>query len=172
MKKSCKLGRLMLDFDNQRGFATIEIILVVMIISVLATVAVPQMARMVDVAQVDYEMKILLSQLDYAYSLDKNSHYSPQIFNVNLSNDTGHNLQINIDESLNRYTIMQNGENFSEPHKLPQGFSIACESGLPNQIISGNSYSGHITITSRYNVKRYVISNSVGRWRGDINPPK
>lgn len=151
---------------------TIEIILVVLIIAILATLAVPNMARMVDVAQVDYEMKILLSQLDYAYSLNKNISYNPGIFANKFSLDTGHHLQINIDEDLNRYTIVQNGKNFSEPHELPQGFSIRCESGLPNEIILNESHSGHIKITSRYKVNRYLICNSVGRWRGDMTPPK
>ena len=157
---------------NQRGFLTIEIILVVLIIAILATLALPNMARMVDVAQVDYEMKILLSQLDYAYSLNKNISYNPGIFANKLSLDTGHHLQINVDEDLNRYTIVQNEKNFSEPHELPQSFLISCEKGLPHQIIAGENYSGHITITSRYKVNRYLICNSVGRWRGDIIPPK
>ena len=157
---------------NQRGFVTIEIILVVLIISLSATLVVPNMARMVDVAQVDYEMKFLLSQIDYARSLNKNIHYNPEIFNYTLSLDNGHQLKINIDEHLNRYTIVQNGKDFSEPHELPQDFLISCEKNLPNQIIAGESYSGHIKISSRYKVNRYLICNSVGRWRGDITPPK
>ena len=85
---------------NQRGFVTIEIILVVLIISLSATLVVPNMARMVDVAQVDYEMKFLLSQIDYARSLNKNIHYNPEIFNYTLSLDNGHQLKINIDELI------------------------------------------------------------------------
>ncbi len=157
---------------NQRGFLTIEMILVVLIIAILATLALPNMARMVDVAQVDYEMKILLSQLDYAYSLNKNISYNPGIFANKLSLDTGHHLQINVDEDLNRYTIVQNEKNFSEPHELPQGFSIRCESGLPNEIILNKIRPGRIRIISRYNVERYIIFDSVGRWRGDITLTK
>ena len=157
---------------SQGGFATIEIILVVMIISLLATVALPNMARMVDVAQVDYEMKILLSTLDFTKSLNKNSHYKPEIFkNVPSFSESGHELQIDIDENLNRYTIMQNGENFSEPHNLPNGFSIICEKGMPKQIFPNTKYSGHIRINSGQDINRYVISDSAGRWRGDITAP-
>ena len=157
---------------NQGGFATIEIILVIMIIALLSTVALPNMARMVDVAQVDYEMKILLSTLDFTKSLNKNSHYKPEIFAGKLSNDAGYELQINIDENLNRYTVISNLENFSEPHNLPNGFSIICEKGMPKQISPNTKYSGHIRINSGQNINRYVISDSAGRWRGDINPPK
>ena len=126
---------------------------------------------MIDVARLDYEMKILLSQLDYAYSLNKNIHLNPSIFEPTFLGKAGYSLQINVDENLNRYTIVQNGKNFEEPHELPQGFLIRCEKGLPNEIILDKNYSGHIKITSRYKIDRYIICDNVGRWRGDINPP-
>ena len=156
---------------NQCGFVTIELIFIVIIISVLATLAVPSIARIVDTAEVDYEMKTLLSEINSVQSLNRNVHYNPSIFKDKISGNAGHKLQINIDENLNRYIITRNGENFDEPHELPQGFSITCEKGLPNEIIPGETYSGHIKINSRHNVKRYLICDSVGRWRGDITPP-
>ena len=58
---------------NQFGFFTLEIILVVMIISLLATVAVPNMHKMLDAARLDYEIKKFCSEFDFAHSLGKQS---------------------------------------------------------------------------------------------------
>ena len=155
---------------NQRGFLTIEIILVVLIISVLTTLVVPNFSKMIDVARLDYEMKILLSQIDYAYSLNKNIHLNPSIFENKFLGKAGYHLQINVDENLNRYTIVQDGKNFEKPHELPQGFSIKMMY-LKNPIDISAGDKGHIIITSRHNFKRYVIRDNVGRWRGDMTPP-
>ncbi len=152
---------------SQGGFATIEIILVVMIISLLATVALPNMARMVDVAQVDYEMKILLSTLDTGKSFNKNSHFQPSIFNKKLSSNVGQQINLFIDYDKGTYPIISK----AETHELPSGFLISRNNKLDNPIEFDSSNDGHITITSRYGVKRYIIFDSVGRWRGSLTPP-
>lgn len=153
---------------SQGGFAAIEIILVMLIISLLATVALPNMAKMVDVAAVDYEMKILLSTLDFAKSSNKNSHYDTTIFGRALAGQNGVPLFLRVDYDKGTYKILSNGENFSEPHELPAGFSISKNDKLNNPIEFDKGNDGHITITSRYGVKRYIYFDSVGRWSGDI----
>ena len=167
MKKSCKLNKLMLDFQNQRGFATLEIILVIMIISLLATVALPNMARMVDVAQVEYEMKSLLSTLDATKSLNKNSHFQPEIFEGQLSSDASHELLLNVNYDKGTYPDLR----YNEIHELPTGFLMTKNTSLENPIEFEKGTRGHITITSRYGVKRYVIRDTVRRWRGSRTPP-
>ena len=172
MKKSCKLNKLMLDFQNQRGFATLEIILVIMIISLLATVALPNMARMVDVAQVEYEMKILLSTLDATKSFNKNSHFKPEIFKyVNELSNIGRPLDLNVNYDKGTYQIVSNLEGVNEMHELPAGFLIEKNKSLNDLIEFDKNNNGHITITSRYGVKRYIIFDSVGHWRGSRTPP-
>ena len=157
---------------NQGGFATIEIILVIMIIALLSTVALPNMARMVDVAQVEYEMKILLSTLDLGKSLNKNSHYKPEIFkNANELGDTGRKLDLLVDYDKGTYQIVSNLNGVGEIHELPEGFLIEKNEKLNNPIEFDKNNNGHITITSRYGVKRYIILDSVGRWRGSRTPP-
>ena len=171
MKKSCKLNKLMLDFQNQRGFSTLEVILVIMIISLLATVILPNMARMVDVAQVDYEMKIFLSTLDYAKSMDKNSYFKPEIFKGTLANNAGAQIFLNVDYNKGTYQIVRKNVAVGEMHELPEGFKIISENGIPSKIDPQEKYSGHIRITSRQNSNRYIISDSAGRWRGSLTPP-
>ena len=161
----------MLDFQNQRGFATLEIILVIMIISLLATVALPNMARMVDVAQVEYEMKSLLSTLDATKSLNKNSHFQPEIFEGQLSSDASHELLLNVNYDKGTYQIVSNLEGVNEMHELPAGFLIEKNKSLNDLIEFDKNNNGHITITSRYGVKRYIIFDSVGHWRGSRTPP-
>ena len=168
MKNCCKLKRLVLDFKNQRGFATLEIICVLIIISVLTTVAVPKMARMVDSAMLDYEMKIFLSDLDFAKALNKNAYYNSGIFDDSNFNDTPH--QIFIDVNKNSYDFRRDIKVFAS-HKLPNGFSYELRYLKPSiDFFKGNR--GHIIITSKLNNKRYMIRDTVGRWHGDINPPK
>ena len=168
MKKSCKLNKLMLDFQNQRGFATLEIILVIMIISLLATVALPNMARMVDVAQVEYEMKILLSTLDATKSLNKNSHFKPEIFEyVPELNNARQQIYLRINYDKGTYPDLR----YNEIHELPTGFLMTKNTSLENPIEFEKGTRGHITITSRYGVKRYVIRDTVRRWRGSRTPP-
>lgn len=149
---------------------TIEIILVVLIISVLTILVVPNFSRMIDTAEVDYEMKILLSEINSVQSLNRNIKIDPSIFENKISGKVGQPLQINVDENLNRYTIVQNSKNFDEPHELPQGFSIKVMY-LKNPIDTSDGDKGHIIITSRHNLKRYVIRDSVRRWSGSITPP-
>lgn len=162
----------MLDFQNQRGFATLEIILVIMIISLLAEVALPNMASMVDVAQVEYEMKSLLSTLDATKSLNKNSHFKPEIFEyVPELNNARQQIYLRINYDKGTYQIVSNLEGINEMHELPTGFAIEKNAKLNNPIEFDKNNDGHITITSRYGVKRYIIFDSVGRWRGSLTPP-
>lgn len=156
--------------NNQRGLATFEIILVVMIIAVLTTIAVPKMARLVDKVQLDYEMKIFLSTLDFAKSLSKNVSYNRDIFQY-APLDKPRDAIINIVEKSRRYEVKQ-GSEVLQFHNLPENFSIEHSESLkvPISFFKGNS--GHVTLTSKFGDKRYIIFDSVGRWRGDNQPPQ
>ena len=152
--------------NNQRGFATLELILVILIIAVLSTVALPKAARMVDVAALDYEMKIFLSTLDLAKSMNKNATYNAGIFKTVNSTGNANALQVNITNT--GYQILRDGKTVFDQHKMPEGFSIQGAS----IIYFSQSNNGHIKMTSRQNFNRYIIFDNVGRWRGDIMAPK
>ena len=144
--------------------------MVILIIAILSAVALPKAARMVDVAALDYEMKIFLSTLDFAKSRNKTAAYQPEIFKENIPAGTSSELQVNITDT--EYQILKASYEVFTPHKLPEGFSINCEEGVSNKISFLQSNSGHLKITSRQNFNRYIIFDSVGRWRGDITAPK
>ncbi|MBQ9488221.1 MAG: prepilin-type N-terminal cleavage/methylation domain-containing protein [Selenomonadaceae bacterium] len=159
---------------NQRGFATLEMILVILIIAVLSAVALPKAARMVDAVRLDYEMKTFLSTLDFTKSLNKNASFTTEIFQATLANaGFGSNttsLQVNLTDT--DYKIVRQGQEIFKPHQLPEGFSMSCNATLNNSISFTQANNGTLTMTSRQNFNRYIIFNSVGRWRGDITAPK
>lgn len=156
--------------NNQRGFATLEMILVILIIAVLSAVALPKAARMVDAVRLDYEMKIFLSTLDFAKSLNKNAFYQREIFKDVISHYKINELQVNITNT--EYGIYSGGQALFTPHQMPEGFSMNCNATLDNSISFTQANNGTLTMTSRQNFNRYIIFNSVGRWRGDITAPK
>lgn len=125
---------------------------------------------MVDAVRLDYEMKNFLSTLDFAKSLNKNSSFLPEIFNKVNFGEKPNPLQINL--NVTEYRIKRNDLTIQEPHKLPEGFFITSNKSLTNQINFSSSNDGHVTLTSRMGNNRYIIFNTVGRWRGDITAPK
>ena len=114
---------------NQFGFFTLEIILVVMIISLLATVAVPNMHKMLDAARLDYEIKKFCSELDFAHSLGKQSSVNTEIFsNTFFADDDSRRIAISIDEQNRAYQLLRasnSGYNpIREKHFLSDGIKI------------------------------------------------
>ena len=156
--------------NNQRGFATLEVILVILIIAILSAVALPKAARMVDVVRLDYEMKTFMSTLDFTKSLNKTAAYQLEIFKDVISDSTSKELQVNITDT--DYKIVKDGQEVFTPHQMPEGFSMNCSNTLGNFIYFTQANNGTLTMTSLQNFNRYIIFNSVGRWRGDITAPK
>ena len=156
---------------NQRGFATLEMILVILIIAVLSTIVLPKAARMVDTVRLDYEMKIFLSTLDFAKSLNQNAFYQKEIFkDVNL---VGKPAAIKVNLETTKYSIVRDLQTTAvRIHQLPKDFSVSWENGLTNVVYFSRNNNGHVILTSPQNSNRYIIFNSVGRWRGDITAPK
>ena len=159
--------------NNQRGFATFEAILAVTIISLLAFVAVPKIDKVIDKILLDYEMKRLCGEIEFASSLNRSAYFSPEIFNRKIANtETDIILQIDVDKSC--YQLQRNGKILRDRHYLPQGMKIFCSpsklSSLqfsPSGLHTGDS--GTITLTSRRGEKVEIIFDSVGRWRGNRN---
>lgn len=158
--------------ENQRGLVSLEIILVVLIIAILSTIALPKMARIVDKAQLDYEMKMFLSTLDFGKTLSKTASYNTAIFERKLSSQSSKALLLNVDYDASYYELMRGSRPISEKHHFPAGFSIIQNYTPKNQINFSENQNGNITLTSRFGDKRYIIFDSVGRWRGDNKPPQ
>ena len=157
---------------------TIEIILVVLIIAILATIALPNMARMVDVARLDYEVKKFCSDFDFAHSLGKQAEFDGEIFSNALDkNDVSRKVVIQINERAGTYQISRNTTLSNVPirdaHILSDGISINAKNNsticfLPDGTVADANYaaiSDSFVFTSRYN-SFSVSVDSVGRWRG------
>ena len=171
--------------NNQNGFATLEIILIIAIIAILSTVAVPKMARILDKVALNYEMKHLYSELNLARSIGKSSNFNASIFNGQINSDGSAGLYIN--KSTNSYEIKRNNLNvFSYSHNLSNGIKLSFNSNLTFFSLSGaqvkivsneypitfenpSRYSGGsntITLTSKYEDSAQIVFDTVGRWRG------
>ena len=164
--------------NNQNGFATLEIILIVGIIAIFSTVAVPKMARILDKVCLDYEMKHLYSDLNFARSIGKSSSFNAGIFtDINNSDgETGfwlyNNSYITV-TSRNHYQIMRTALTSSPyyRHNLSNGITLSFKSNSGyRQPLKINCYKlGNketFILTSKFGDNAYVFLNTVGRARG------
>lgn len=158
----------------QKGFATIEIILVTLIIAVLVKVAVPKAAQLIDNATLDYENKRLYSELRYVQAMSRsNEIQSTGTGNTSLLTTTAEQPTLFIDTTKNYYQVFRSPELkkiLREPHYLSNGIKISSpENNIKfNSNGNANINSGSITLTSRLGKKKYIIFNTVGRIRGSL----
>ena len=156
---------------NQNGFATLEIILVTAIISLLAFVGVPKLAKIFDVVMLDYEVKRFCSELEFARSASRTASYGTGIFQYTIKDDLGKNVDVQIYYEKNSYRVMQDVENLREPYKLGGGINLVGKSNSPEKILFSKNYtyssgSGTVYFSSRLGNSAEVRFDSVGRWRG------
>ena len=170
---------------NQNGFATLEIILVIGIIAIFSTVAVPKMARILDKVALDYELKHLYSDLNFARSIGKSSTTNDAIFNSQILSDGS--VGIYFHKRTDNYEIQRTNLSFKDyNHKLSNGIDLDYDSNLTFFTLSGVSYktvsidypitfnnpsrysngSNTITLTSKFGYSAQIKFDSVGRWRG------
>ena len=158
----------------QKGFATLEIIFMTFIISVLLSVAIPNAVRMIDRVALDYEMKRLYSELRFLQELNRTG----KIKATGMDNNV---FQTN-NEAAPSLIIAQDGESYQivrginnpvrEPHYLSFGVKIFLENSDTVKMISfnefGNIAGNKITLTSRLGKEKYIIFDGVGRIRGSL----
>ena len=164
---------------NQNGFATLEIILVVGIIAIFSTVAVPKMARILDKVCLNYEMKHLYSDLNFARSIGKSSNFNGGIF-TDFENAAKYKIEFwlygeeySSVAAKNHYQIMRPGVS-SVPffrHNLSNGIKVSPNiNGGYSKPLTIDCYnfgsSRKIILTSKFKEKAYVYIDSVGRVSG------
>ena len=170
----------MKEIKNQRGFATLEIILAVSIIGILATSAVPKIERLIDKVCLDYEMKHLYSDLNFARSIGKSSTFKSGMF-LDIENDGKTELWIygknygNV-SARNRNQMMRPALS-AYPyyrHYMTNNIEIVFEqSNLVKKISFDNpsryssEFNRTLTLNSKFGKSAYIIFDSVGRWRGN-----
>ncbi len=164
-------AQLLLKMHKEKGFATLEIILVMLIISALAGVILPKMAKIVDVATLDYEVKKFRSEFLFARSLGRSASYEPSIF---LPSPISKGNQITFKTEGTNYRIEQSGNLIREKNFLPTEFKILVPNNLreikfnsAGKVIGGKT--GTYTFTSSLGKKRNLVLDSVGRLQIDEN---
>lgn len=160
----------------QKGFATFEIILVVMIIAVLMTVTIPNVYRLADKVSLDYETKRLYSELRFLQAMNRSGTFSQ----VGTGLDEGRipQMYIKFTSEPSSYQVVrglgQSAPIIREPHYLSYSVKLSLTSGKNLYEISSSDLnkwdigSTSLALTSRLNKKRYIIFDSVGRVRASF----
>ena len=155
---------------NQNGFATLEIILVTAIISLLAFVGVPKLTKIFDVVMLDYEVKSFCNELEFARTTSRTAFYTyNEIFKSKIpSNFSGKGLFVHIFYEKNFYKTRQDVTDIREPHRLSGGITLQGKSNSPAAVkfTGESSESGTVYFSSRLGNSAEVRLNTVGRWRG------
>ena len=160
----------------QKGFASLEVIIAVLIIALLATVTVPDAIRIVDRAALGYEQKRLYSELQFLRTLDRSATVESTgmndkyFFTGKKTVSSVAELNFNFDEDS--YQILRGGQPVREPHYLSYGVTFADDKDTPGYIsfdANGDCSvkSKTIVLQSRRGRKATIVFDSVGRIRGD-----
>ena len=158
---------------NEKGYAFIEIVFLVAIIAILSSIVVPKISNEFQIAQADYLMKSLYSELRFMQAARRTSAYEDKSFFPTskkmkslslISGNTNkrYSVRFNNDEEIRRYNLPPN---FS----FENNFFIAVMDGgiLSNSVLNGG-YSGNIKLINNKTHKVYkpfIVFDSVGRVR-------
>lgn len=155
---------------NQRGFAMPEILLVAAIIAVLSTIALPRMSYILDKVYLDYELKHLYSDLNFARDLSKSVGYNPTA--VGDGNYSREKIRFRINYKSNKTEIHCTRDGKPDfvfnKHNLLNGITFDKNSGIKD--LEFNE-SLTITLKSQFNNKAYIRIDTVGRIRGNYVKP-
>lgn len=171
-----------MKIKSQCGFATIEILLAVAIIAIFSSVAIPNMARLLDKVCLDYEMKHLYSDLNFARAVGKSSDVTGGIpFGIDKSGGAETKFLLYSDaystkSFKNNYWIERPSMNayYRYRHKIRHDIKLEFPNGKSALTITFNNPSRYssatnsqtITLNSKFGYSAYIIFDSVGRWRG------
>lgn len=161
----------MKKIPNQRGLATLEVVMVAAIVAIFSALALPQLAQNLDRVQLDYEAKRFSSTANFARDIAKNSSYiHPSIFAGYNGQDGSITLNVRRtrDKNPNSYFIYRNslGRTKYRWHVLPKNFKIeySGSSAMDFDFETPGQASKTITFISPLGRKKNVISDSVGRF--------
>ena len=161
----------------QKGFASFEVILAALIIALLATVAVPNAATLVDKAALHYEQKRLYSELEFVRTRNRTATVSSEGMNItdffSSRITVAKRVELELHRGTNSYQVMRDDKPVREPHYLSYGVTISDETNVPQKVwfdTTGSTNpefkSKSIVLKSRRGAKSTIVFNSVGRIRG------
>ena len=157
----------------QKGFATLEIILMTFIIAVLVSVAIPNALRMIDRAALDYETKKLYTDLRFLQSFERMTTMDDNHFgNIEYTD------QINLTVSTEGYVFKRfSNSKIYDEHNF--SYDVTAEKNSENEIWrikfddmgkpknkDNKSISDSLKLTSQLKKSSYIVFDSVGRFRG------
>ena len=151
----------------QKGFATLEIVLVIMIIAILATTTIPSAARIIDRVSLDYETKRIYTDLRFIQSFDRMAYMKDSHF------DTNYDERIKFVIYSDRYVFEKNsdGKIYTENY-----FSKGVMMNKTKIIIFDDmgrinpAKSDTLTLSSKFGSPKYFRFDTVGRFRGSLTP--
>ena len=160
----------------QKGLATLEIIFAIIIIGVLVKVAVPNAARILDTAALDYETKKLYSELRFVQEMNRSSTVVST--GTGRTEQSGDYIILTIKRNEKFYQVSRGTASLREPHSFSYGVTVKLENSDDKIITIYFKSDGHadingknadtIILTSRRGKKRKIIFDNVGRIRASL----
>ena len=168
----------------QKGIATLEIVLAVIIIGILAKAAVPNAARIIDAVSLDYETKRLYSELRFVQAAGR----SAKIFLTGFSRndiETGEDVYLIIWPRENSYQVFRGTSEdkpLREKHYFANGVTIKFRENSTfirihfdsagkwniHSVNSSSSKKNTLVLRSRLGKEKYIRFDSVGRIRASL----
>lgn len=148
----------------QRGFATFEVILAALIIALLASVAVPNVIRVVDRVALDYETKRLYTDLRALQAFDRMTDMRDSHFGRKIDDDS-----IRMTISVAGYVLEKNSDStIYSTHYLSNGVTANKTKGVKFDDMGKvkPADSDTLYLTSRLGKRTSIVFDSVGRFRG------
>ena len=154
-----------MNMKNQKGFATIEIIFLIVIISVLSAVAVPKISKIIEKVSLDYEVKKFYSELRFAQTINRSATFKQKVFSKPVPNDQPVIFRVYNSKS---YRLERNGILVRPSHQMSRNISLERSNSMKDIYFDTNGVhdkSGSVKIKSNVGTVK-IVFDSVGRWRG------
>ena len=158
---------------NEKGYALIEILFLVAIIAILSSIVVPKIGNELQVAQADYLMKSLYSEIRLMQAARRTSAYKEEDLLPVYKKTKSLNL---VSSNTNkRYRIRFDSSEEIRRYNLPSSFSFendffitVMDGGILSNAFLNSGYSGNIKLINNRTHKLYkpfIVFDSVGRIR-------
>ena len=158
---------------NESGYALIEVVFLVAVVAILSSIVVPKIGNELQVAQADYLMKSLYSELRFMQAARRTSAYEDKSFFP--TSKKMKSLSLISGNTNKRYSVRFNNDEEIRRYNLPPNFSFENNFLITvkdNDILSNafldSGYSGNIKLIDNKTHKTYkpfIIFDSVGRLR-------
>ena len=159
--------------QKEKGYALIEVVFLIAIIAILSSIAIPKISNEFQIAQADYLMKSLYSEIRLMQAARRTSAYKEEDLLPVYKKTKSLNL---VSSNTNkRYRIRFDSSEEIRRYNMPSYFSFDSDfyiTVMDNDILSnkvlGGGYRGTIKIINRTTNKYYkpfIVFNTVGRIR-------